>query len=410
MKYQKLCAVCLVVLMICALPLPVLAVDQSRSFRFSLSAEGQQTVSVPEGQEFTVTLTLERTDQTEEWNMYAWQTEIAFDPDAFALVEDSVKPARGVGSSWHPGDRESRLYFNAYSLSKSGSPYPASLEAGSFRMKALKAGTFTVHNENYLVSTAGGEDRYRSEASDLGVTVEAAPASSGEHGTGQGTAGGPGQSSSGTEPEEEPGQEVPGTGSAEEPNSGETGNSGVFRFRDVPMDAWYVDAVTDTVQRGLFKGVSETSFDPQGSMTRAMLVAVLHRLEGTPAAIGISGFEDVPSGTWYADAVAWARESGVVEGYSDTLFGPEDLITREQMATILHRDSERKGQDVSKVVELSRYTDEHEVSDWARQAMSWANAEGLIIGRSENTLNPKDTATRAEVAMIMMRYCKWMEL
>ena len=314
--------------------------------------------------------------------MYAWQTEIVFDPTVFTLVEDSVSPARGVGSSWHPGVRESRLYLNAYSISKTGSTYPASLEAGSFRLRALETGSFTIHNENYLVSTAGGTDRYRSESSDLSVTVTAGPETPGQNGENFGTPGGSGQS-----PED-------------------VNFTDIFRFQDVPMDAWYVDAVTYTVQKGLFKGVSETLFAPEETMTRAMLVTVLHRMEGSPAPAAGSGFEDVPDGTWYTDAVAWARENGVVKGYSDTRFGPDDPVTREQMAAILYRYTGKKGRDVSKTADLSRYDDESTVSDWAKQAMCWANAEGLLIGRSETTLNPRDTATRAEVAMILMRYCE----
>ena len=389
MKLRSVGITCLVVTLIYSLPVLVFAISHSQSFHVGLQSEGQEEISVTAGQEIPVTLTLERTDQTEEWNMYAWQTEIVFDPEAFELVEDSVHPANGVGSSFHPGNHESRLYFNAYSLSKAGIRYPASLEAGTFTLRALKEGSSIVYNDNYLVSTSSGMDRYTCSSSSLKVNSIPNPEGTDPNGSGAGNGS--------------------GTGTPEDFENGATGTSDLFRFKDVPMDAWYVDAVTYTVQRGLFKGVSETSFDPQGNMTRAMLVTVLHRLEGTPAASGSSGFEDVPSDTWYTDAVAWARESGVVEGYSDTQFGPDDFITREQMATILYRDSERKGQDVSKVVELSRYADEHEISDWARQAMNWANAEGLIIGRSENTLNPEDTATRAEVAMIIMRYCKWME-
>ncbi len=385
MKFQKICVVSLLLTLLCTLPFPAFAVDQSQSFRCSLQSEGKQEVSVPVGQELSVTLTLDRTDQTESWDMYAWQTEIVFDPQVFELVEDSVHPASGVGSSFHPGNRESRLYFNSYSLSKSGVRYPASLEAGTFTLRMLKTGSGMIHQENYKVSTTGGTDRYLCTSVDLKVT-----------GTENLDAPGAGNT----------GQNGSGTGAPGEALNGETGTSDIFRFRDVPMDAWYVDAVTYTVQRGLFKGVSETSFDPQGNMTRAMLVTVLHRLEGTSAAAGVSGFEDVPSDTWYTAAVAWARESGVVKGYSDTQFGPDDFITREQMATILYRYTESKGKDVSQAAELSRYSDENEISEWALRAMGWANAEGYITGRSDTTLNPKETATRAEVATILMRYCQ----
>ena len=351
------------------MPLSAFAEDSSQSFRLSLRADGQQKVSVTEGQEFTVTLTLDRTDAAENWQMFAWQTEILFDAAAFELVDGSVHPAKGVGSSWHPGQNESRLYFNAYSISKKGSTYPASLEAGTFTLRAIKTGSFVIRNDQYLVSTAGGTDQYSCESSDLQVTVQ----------------------DESSDPDDPPDITDP------------------IPFEDVPMNAWYVDAVKYSVQHKLFLGTSETTFEPYGTMTRAMLVTVLHRMEGTPAPETESGFEDVPSGKWYTEAVAWARETGVVEGYSDTVFGPDDPVTREQMAAILYRYTEKKGCDVSKTANLSRYEDRNEVSNWAYHAVSWANAEGFVLGRSETTLNPKDTATRAEVAMILMRYCKWME-
>ena len=149
-------------LLLCMTTVPPLAMDSSRAFCFTLSCDGKDRVSVATGQEFPVTVTLSRTDAAEEWAMYAWQTEVAFDPAAFALVEDSVKPATNIGSSVHPGVSETRVFFNAFSLSKSGSTYPASLEVGSFRLRALRDGSFTVHNENYLVSTEGGTHRYES--------------------------------------------------------------------------------------------------------------------------------------------------------------------------------------------------------------------------------------------------------
>ena len=355
MKKHRLAAAVLALLLIACLAVPALAVDGSQSFRFTLQADGKSSVTAAAGEEFTVTVTLSRTDNAEEWAMYAWQTEVAFDPTAFELVEGSVKPADNIGSSIHPGAAETRVFFNAFSLSKSGSSYPASLEVGSFRLRAKWNGAYTIHNENYLVSTAGGADRYQCSSDDLSVTV--------------------------------------------------TGGSPIDRFTDVSANDWFADAVNFAVRRGLFKGVSETEFAPNAEMTRAMLVTVLHRLDGTPDVSAATAFADVPVDSWYTEAVAWARSIGVVEGYSETTFGPNDSITREQMATILYRYARYKGYDVSKRADLSAYADAASVSSWALEAMSWANATGLIRGRTETTLNPAATATRAEVATILMRFC-----
>ena len=168
---------------------------------------------------------------------------------------------------------------------------------------------------------------------------------------------------------------------------------------------WAYDAIAYAYYHGLFKGTSETTFEPQTTMSRAMLVTVLHRMEGEPKpASETSVFEDVPEGTWYTEGVTWAAEMGIVEGYGDGKFGPTDDVTREQMAAILYRYSVWKGYDVSKASDLAAYEDKDEVHDWAMTAMRWANAEGLIIGRTETTLVPRGNATRAEVATILMRY------
>ena len=168
---------------------------------------------------------------------------------------------------------------------------------------------------------------------------------------------------------------------------------------------WAYDAIAYAYYHGLFKGTSDTTFEPQMTMSRAMLVTVLHRMEGEPKpASEASVFEDVPEGTWYTEGVTWAAEMGIVEGYGDGNFGPTDDVTREQMAAILYRYSVWKGYDVSKASELAAYEDKDEVHDWALTAMQWANAEGLIIGRTETTLVPRGNATRAEVATILMRY------
>jgi hypothetical protein len=175
-------------------------------------------------------------------------------------------------------------------------------------------------------------------------------------------------------------------------------------FSDVATDAWYYDAVRFVVSLGLFEGTGGGRFSPEAAMTRAMLVTVLYRLEGSPAVSGTNPFADVEDGQWYTDAVVWANQNGIVTGYGDGLFGTNDNITREQLAAILYRYAEYKGYDVSAAADLAGYSDAGSVSSWAEAAMRWASAEGLITGVTATSLSPSGNATRAQVAMILMRF------
>lgn len=176
-------------------------------------------------------------------------------------------------------------------------------------------------------------------------------------------------------------------------------------FIDVAPGAWYDEAVQYVYENGLMSGTGDGRFSPDVTTSRAMIVTILYRLEGSPAVTGGSAFTDVAAGTWYTDAVAWASANGIVSGYGEGKFGPNDPITREQMAAILCRYAGYKGMDVAKRAELSAFTDAGQVSDYAVETMRWAVAEGLITGTSETTLSPAGSATRAQAALILMRFC-----
>ena len=158
-------------------------------------------------------------------------------------------------------------------------------------------------------------------------------------------------------------------------------------------------------ENGMMNGTSATQFSPDATTTRAMIVTMLHRLENEPAAQA-SSFTDVAAGSYYADAVAWAAANGIVNGVSETSFAPDDSITREQMAAILYRYASYKGYDVTASGSLNAYTDAAQVSSYAAAAMQWANGEGLITGVTGTTLDPQGSATRAQVATILMRFCE----
>ena len=171
-------------------------------------------------------------------------------------------------------------------------------------------------------------------------------------------------------------------------------------FLDIAPDAWYKDAIQYAYDNGLMTGVSATEFAPEATTTRAMIVSILARLEGVESAQA-AGFADVTD-EWYATAVNWAANVGVVNGYEDNTFQPNTAITREQLAAILMNYAAYKGEDVSNRADLTSYTDQP--STWAEEAMQWAVAEGLISGVTADTLQPQGAATRAQVAAILQRF------
>lgn len=173
-------------------------------------------------------------------------------------------------------------------------------------------------------------------------------------------------------------------------------------FTDVADSDWFYDPVCFVYSQGLMTGTSATTFEPNTPLSRAMLVAVLHRLEGSPQASG-GDFTDVSDGDWYAQAVNWAASVGVVNGFDDGSFQPNAAITREQMAAILRNYAQYKGLEVTASGSLSTFTDAASVSDWAKESVEWAVGSGLIGGYEDSTLRPQGTTTRAEVASVLQR-------
>ena len=196
-------------------------------------------------------------------------------------------------------------------------------------------------------------------------------------------------------------------------------------FTDVDMNAWYHDGVHWALDEGIMVGTGDTTFSPNTATTRAMLVTMLWRMEGESVGAGVLDgsdtsllegggtrsvtegvcpFTDVVPGSWYEQAVLWAAETGITAGTSATTFSPNDELTREQLATFLRRYAAYKGLDVSASADLSGYTDAGSISDFALESVRWAVAVGILKGTSGTTLSPKKSATRAEVASMLMRY------
>ncbi len=177
-------------------------------------------------------------------------------------------------------------------------------------------------------------------------------------------------------------------------------------FSDVNTNDWYYDATAYVVEKGLMKGTSETSFSPELTLTRAMLVTILYRNENSPSVNGSNVFEDVKTDMYYADAVKWAKDNKIVSGVSDKQFAPDLSITREQLVSILYRYAKYKNFDTTADISLVQYHDFKDISDYAVAPVQYAVGKGLIKGNSATTINPHGNATRAETATILYRFLK----
>ena len=181
------------------------------------------------------------------------------------------------------------------------------------------------------------------------------------------------------------------------------GNEWDNHFIDVKTSDWFYDHVRYVWENELMAGVAETIFEPGSDVNRAMVVTVLWRMENEPVPLNNSRFTDLTE-SWYMDAVRWASENDIVEGYDSGLFGPSDPVTREQLAAILYRYSQYKGYDTSLRADLGRFVDMDHIGDWALESMQWASAKELISGRSATILAPDGTTSRAELAAVLHRF------
>ena len=176
-------------------------------------------------------------------------------------------------------------------------------------------------------------------------------------------------------------------------------------FTDVPEGAWYIEGAKYVYGNFIMSGTSPTTFSPSTPVSRGMIMQILYNMVGQPDVEGGSNFTDVDEDYWSADAIAWAVANGVAGGFGDGTFRPDEGLTREQMAVVLRNFAYQMGWDISASGDLSRFTDIPEDS-WARDALAWAFAEGLLTGTSGTTMAPTGEASRAQIAVIMMRFCQ----
>ena len=177
-------------------------------------------------------------------------------------------------------------------------------------------------------------------------------------------------------------------------------------YTDVSWDHWAYTAIKRMYTRGLMVGVNETTFAPDQKMSRAMLAVILYARAGQPAVEAANPFTDVPADSWYTDAVIWAADNGIVSGFGDGTFRPNDALTRAQAAVMLCAFAAFTQDDVTARADLSAYSDAGQIPSWAMDAMQWANARQLIIGRDSAHLAPTAATTRAEMASILSAYIR----
>ena len=190
----------------------------------------------------------------------------------------------------------------------------------------------------------------------------------------------------------------------------ENPNTGANPFADVSEKDWFYGDVMFVYENGLMLGTSKTLFSPHGTATRGMMATILWRMEGSPAPKGKNSFTDVEAGKWYADAITWTAENGIFVGYGKDKFGPDDPITREQLAAIFYRYADYKGYDLTVKGNPDTFKDADKITDYAKTAMQWTVGSGLVKGKSSNLLDPQGTATRAEIAAMLHRFIEKYEL
>ncbi len=401
--------------------------EKEPTFAFELSVNGKKDIQASAGDILTVTLTLKRTDGRDPFTMYAMQSELIYDSTFFRLVENSDQPEAEIRTGdLALRDHRRAHYLNYVSLS-GGRSWPAKQTLGTFQLEVIgDTGRSVLENRNFRVSLPDGSDSYPVAANDLTVTVSQRSSVVFESQEGN----------------EVSTQTVETGGLLAKPDTPvRTGYrfAGWFldidrtrawdfsvdrvehnihlyakwdkvdpnlRYTDMPPDHWAYADVEYVSRLGLMSGVGESCFAPESSTDRAMIVTILWRLEGKPLVNDRHAFRDVPEGQWYSAAVRWAAAEGITDGYSTTAFGPNDKVTREQMAVILYRYALFKGYDTSRKNELSEFSDVEKVSSWAQEGLSWANAAGLVNGMPGELLAPQAHATRCQTAAILHRFCE----
>ena len=421
---RQLSFLLLLALMAGLLSMSALAAEPGYSFE--LAVDGTQYKRVATGDIITVTFTLKRTDSSEPYSIYAMQNEICYDSEFFRLVEGSwLTTANVVTNDIALRDHHRAFYMNYLSMGMD-SRWNSTTLVGSFQLEVIgSTGAARISSRNPQVARPDGSGSYTTSVKDVLVVLSDQCKVTFE------TAGGTSVSP----------QTVTRGGTVQQPADPSrygylfsgwyrdidctepwsfgkdvvdvnlhlyakwTKDESASRYTDVKKTDWFYGDVEYVSVHGLMDGVGNGKFAPVQSTSRAMIVTILWRLEGKPAPDAQMTFRDVPARQWYTEAIGWAAENGIVTGYSAQTFGPTDSVTREQLAAILYRYASYKGYDTTARADLSRFVDSSKVSFWAQEALSWANAAGLVNGMPGNLLAPQGTADRSQTAAILHRFC-----
>lgn len=397
----------LALVMTCSLCVPTLAAGEG-SYTMAIQVNGSSNATVKPGSTVTVTLTLSK-DNADSFDLYSMQDYVRFDTDYFSYVDGSLsayttggsKPVQvfSAGVIDYPGSGEEDNAIFVNRASNSVQTLSSGVTVISFQLKAEATGTTTLtHDTTEVFQTSGNLFDTTCENATVTISNDAVDPDPEPEPDPEPTP------DPDPEPTPDPGEDEDQPNVPSDPDDGQDDQTR-FPFIDVPHNAWYRTAVEYAYSRGLMAGTSSILFSPDMTTSRGMIVTILYSLEGKPYTSS-SPFDDVSITDWYGRAVAWAAAHGVVSGYSDTAFGPNDSITREQMATILYSYARYKGCDVSARADLSGFQDVGRISPYAVTAMQWACAEGLISGMGDRTLAPQGNATRAQVAQILMQFCE----
>jgi len=310
--------------------------------------------------------------------MYAMQNEIMYDSSKLQYVDGSLSMTSGFKSGFR--DMEDGLYkkvlMNYVSSTVEGEVQAARVVIGSFKLQAIANGTTTVSNQDYYCTTKTGADNYKSSARDLQITIGST--------SGGGTGGG---GSSGVD-----------IGDTEIPTTGETTGG---HFDDVSSTYWAYNYVEYLATLGIVHGKSAALFCPEDNITRAEFMTILARMSGDTLPSYSGNFNDVASGSYYAQAVAWAVANGITNGTSANVFSPDSNITRQDMAALIYRYALYKGYSFTVVNAAVNFSDQADIADYADAAVSAMQQADIINGYNDNSFRPLGNANRAEATKML---------
>lgn len=405
------------------------------TYRFVLTTDGQNEKQVKTGDILTVYCVLEQEDETDEDRIIcAFQNEIEYDSAFFTLINDSFMPSNSdiVMQDIQKNDRMRELYVNYLSMT-GGTEWATRSNICIFQVQVVgESGVGRLRCRDYGITKSDGSISVT--ADDLLVVVSEQCTlifdSCGGGDVPDQTVQRFDMAVKPTDPKR-PGYRFTGWYADEECTelwhcedpvlcnmllyAGWEPDDGVCicPFTDVRETDWFYDGVSYATEKGLMNGVSATKFDPNGETSRAMLVTILWRLAGKPQEDLAMTFTDVEPEMWYTEAIRWAANKGVVQGYDRTTFGVNDPVTREQMAVILHRFAQMNaGYNENKLVVnhiTQDYRDADKISAWAKDGIRWAVDAELLRGVGNDMLDPAGHANRAQTATILMRFCEWIE-